>query len=85
MEKNDLVNIQLRDDLYTIGQMLISPVMRFYDISNTDGVWNDIDLNNVKLLFRVFVGRVINKYLIHSEIKSPTVIPSSAPYERYWI
>lgn len=68
-----------------IGQMLISPAMRFYDISNTDGVWNDIDLNNVKPLFRVFVGRVINKNLIHSKIKSPTVIPSSAPYERYWI
>lgn len=84
-KKNDLVNIQLRDDLYTIGQMLISPAMRFYDISNIDGVWNDIDLNNVKPLFRVFVGRVINKYLIHSKIKSPTVIPSSAPYERYWI
>ena len=84
-KKNDLVNIQLRDDLYTIGQMLVSPAMRFYDISNTDGIWNDIDLNNVKPLFRVYVGNVINKYLIHSKIKSPTVIPSSEPYERYWI
>ncbi|NUF78642.1 hypothetical protein GY065_06910 [Snodgrassella sp. ESL0323] len=84
-KKNDLVNIQLRDDLYTIGQMLVSPAMRFYDISNTDGIWNDIDLNNVKSLFRVYVGNVINKYLIHSKIKSPTVIPSSEPYERYWI
>ena len=84
-KKNDLVNIQLRDDLYTIGQMLASSAMRFYDISNTDGIWNDVDLNNVKPLFTVFVGRIINKYLIHSKIKSPTVIPSSEPYERYWI
>ena len=74
--KNDLVNIQLRDDLYTIGQMLVSPAMRFYDISNTDRIWNDIDLNNVKPLFRVYVGSVINKYLIHSKIKFPTVVSS---------
>ena len=84
-KKNDLVNIQLRDDLYTIGQMLSSPSMRFYDISNTDGMWSDIDLNNVRPLFTVNVGNVINKYLIQGKIKSPTVIPSSEPYVRYRI
>lgn len=82
---DDLVNIKLRDDLYTIGQMLTSPTMRFYDIFNNDGVWENIDLNNVKPLFSVFVGRVINKYLIQNKIKSPTVIASSKPYEPYWI
>lgn len=82
---DDLVNIKLRDDLYTIGQMLTSPTMRFYDIFNNDGVWENIDLNNVKPLFSVFVGRVINKYLIQNKIKSSTVIASSKPYEPYWI
>ncbi|MTD29416.1 hypothetical protein [Erwinia sorbitola] len=81
----DLVNIKLRDGLYTIGQMLTSPAMRFYNISSVDGVWDNIDLNKVKPLFRVFVGRVINKYLIQGKIKSPTVIASSKPYESYWI
>lgn len=82
---DDLVNIKLRDDLYTIGQMLTSPTMRFYDIFNNYGVWENIDLNNVKPLFSVFVGRVINKYLIQNKIKSSTVIASSKPYEPYWI
>lgn len=81
----DLVNIKLRDDLYTIGQMLTSPAMRFYDISNTDGVWKNIDLNEVTPLFRVFVGNVINKYLITEKIKEKLVIASNKPYEPYWI
>ena len=81
----DLVNIKLREDLYTIGQMLTSPAMRFYDIFNSDGEWRDINLNDISPLFRVFVGRVINNELIHNKIKSPTVLASSAPYEPYWI
>ncbi|QHM70041.1 hypothetical protein [Mixta intestinalis] len=81
----DLVNIKLRDNLYTIGQMLTSPAMRFYDLSNTSGVWEYIDLNEINSLFRVFVGKVINKDLIQGKIKSGTVRPSSKPYEPYWI
>jgi len=81
----DLVNIRLRDDLYTIGQMLTSPTMRFYDISNNSGIWEHVDLNKINPLFRVFVGRVINRDLIQDKIKSSTVIPSSEPYEPYWI
>lgn len=81
----DLVNIKLRDDLYTIGQMLTSPAMRFYDISNSDGVWKNINLNDVTPLFRVFVGNVINKYLIAEKIKEKSVIASNKPYEPYWI
>lgn len=63
-KRNDLVNIQLRDNLYTIGQMLTSPEKRFYDIFNSDGAWQNLDLNKIKPLFRVFVGNVINKSLI---------------------
>jgi len=81
----DLVNIKLRDNLYTIGQMLISPTMRFYDISNTDGIWEDIDLNKVNPLFGAFVGNVINKYLVTEKIKVKSVISSNKPYESYWI
>lgn len=81
----DLVNIRLRDNLYTIGQMLTSPAMRFYDISNADGIWENVDLDKVKPLFRVFVGNVINKYLVIEKIKSKSVISSNKSYEPYWI
>lgn len=81
----DLVNIKLRDDLYTIGQMLTSPAMRFYKISNGNGVWEDIDLNKVEVLFRVFVGNVVNKHLVKDKIDKKSVVASDKPYEPYWI
>ncbi|EEC0296950.1 TPA: hypothetical protein R5S02_004472 [Salmonella enterica] len=84
-KNGDLVNIKLRNDLYTIGQMLTSPAMRFYDISNHDGKWGSIDLNEVSPLFRVFVGNVINKHLITEKIKEKSISPSNETYEPYWI
>ncbi|MCW7548634.1 hypothetical protein OO184_11960 [Photorhabdus sp. APURE] len=84
-KSGDLVNIKLRDNLYTIGQMLTSPAMRFYNICNMDGIWKDVDLNDITPLFRVFVGNVINKYLVQEKIKDKSVILSSKPYEPYWI
>jgi len=82
----DLVNIKLRDDLFTISQMMISPTMRFYDIFNQDGEWRNIDLNKCPVLFRVFVvTRPILKFLATHKIREKTVIPGNMPYEPYWI
>ncbi|ECA8972392.1 hypothetical protein ETB55_19030 [Salmonella enterica subsp. enterica serovar Omuna] len=81
----DLVNIKLRDDLYTIGQMLTSPAMQFYDVSNDDGIWKNVDLNKTRPLFRVFVGNIINKYLVTEKISNKAVTPGVIPYEPYWI
>ncbi|MCW7551047.1 hypothetical protein OO184_24830 [Photorhabdus sp. APURE] len=80
-----LVNIKLRNNLYTIGQMLNRAEMRFYDISNTDGIWKDIDLNEVNILFRVFVVNTVSKFLVQDKIKDKSVIPNTQPYDNYWI
>lgn len=85
-KENDLVSIKLRDDLYTIAQMLIRPEMRFYDIFNSDGVWQHIDLNKVNALFKVFVAsRVVLPNLAVEKIKQGSVTQSHQPYEPYWI
>ncbi|CFV32407.1 MULTISPECIES: hypothetical protein [Yersinia pseudotuberculosis complex] len=85
-KENDLVSIKLRDDLYTIAQMLNRPEMRFYDISSSNGIWKNINLNEVNSLFRVFVAsRVVLPNLVAEKIKDDTVIPKITPYERYWI
>jgi hypothetical protein len=81
----DLLNLKIREGLYTIGQMMTSPIMRFYDIFNDSGNWKNVDLNKVNPLFSVFVGNVINKYLVQNKIKDITVIPSSQPLELFWI
>jgi hypothetical protein len=84
-KEGDLVGIRLRENLFTIGQMLINPVMRFFDIANETGQWSAIDLNHTPILFRVFVGSVINKSLIHEKIRDKSVIPCARPYDPYWI
>ncbi|MCW7551053.1 hypothetical protein OO184_24880 [Photorhabdus sp. APURE] len=82
---NHLVSVKLRDNLYTIGQMLNRAEMRFYDISNTNGIWKDIDLNEVNILFRVFVVNTVSKFLIQDKIKDKSVIPNLQSYDNYWI
>ncbi|EKS6643755.1 hypothetical protein QCD58_002561 [Enterobacter hormaechei] len=82
---DDLVNVKLRDDLYTIGQMLNSPIMRFYNIFNNDGIWDDVDLNEIDVLFRVFISRDVISQLVIGKIKKKTVIPCSSYDEPYWI
>jgi hypothetical protein len=80
----DVVSIKLREDLFTIGQMMVSPVMRFFDIISDTGQWNNVDLNQTPILFRVFVGNVI-RYLIYGKVKNRSVIPCYKPYDPYWI
>jgi hypothetical protein len=85
-KSDDLLNIKLRENLFTIAQMLTLPMMRFYDISNMDGQWENIDLNEIEPLCRVMVAsRLIGKYLAQNKIKNETVIPSHKPFERFWI
>lgn len=83
-EDNGLINIKLRDDLYTIGQMLISPTVRFYDIANKDVVWQSVDLNKVKVLFQAYAFAA-TKRLAVGKIKDKSVIPSSMPFSPFWI
>jgi hypothetical protein len=81
----DLVNIKLRDGLYTIGQMSVSPVMQFYSISNANGIWRDVDLNFVEPIFRVFVGNVVNQKLSNGKIIDASVIARAALSDHLWI
>ena len=79
------MSLKLRDDLYTIGQMLTNPAMRFYNIKNRDGNWTNIDLNTVEPLFRVFIGREVLQKLVDRKIPQGSVKPSIHPEERLWI
>jgi hypothetical protein len=83
-KENGLVSIKLRDDLYTIGQMLVSPTVRFYDIASKDGVWKSVDLNNVKPLFQAYAFSVAKKLAV-GKIKEKSVIPGSLPFSPLWI
>lgn len=79
-----LINIKLRDDLYTVGQMLVKPAMRFYDVSSKNGIWRDLDLNKIKPLFQCYAFAAAKKLAVDS-IKEESVVASSLPFEPLWI
>jgi len=81
-----LVNVRLRDGLYTIALLKSNPYMWFFDIHGDDGIWKDIDLNQVRPLFCIMVGRVVLQRLVTSKITEKSVKPpDSLPIPRCWI
>ena len=84
-KENALISLKLRDDLFTIAQMLRSPFLRLFKISNKDGAWRNLDLNKVDALFCVIVGRVVQQQLCEGKVRDRSVIPSSLPFPKLWL
>ena len=84
-KENALISLKLRDDLFTIAQMLRLPFLRLFKVCNKDGIWRDLDLNKVEVLFCVMVGRVVRQQLCEGKVNDRSVIPSSLPFEKLWI
>jgi len=58
-----IYSMKLREDLYTLVQLLQRPKLLVYDIQSKHGVWDKRCLNGIKPLFRVYVGSVIHKLM----------------------
>ncbi len=84
-KEDGIVSIKLRDDLFTLGQMLKFPYMRFFKLKSDEGRWHAIDLGNVEPLFCVQVGRVVLQELVAAKVKDRSVLPDRAPLEKLWI
>ena len=82
---NGIVSLKLRDNLYTLGQMLGKANMRFFNITSIDGDWSDIDLNKVDPIFTLFIGKVVLQNLVDTNIKDKRIKPNSKPLEKHWI
>ena len=55
--------IELESGLFTVAQMIASAIMRFYDIKSDKDEWEDVSWPEVKPLFQVFVGTVVQRDL----------------------
>lgn len=84
-KENDIVRLKLRDDLFTLCQMLRSPYARFFNKFQTHDSWRGIDLNQEEVLFCVAIGRVVFQELAQGKIKDGSVKPSQLPFEKYFI
>jgi len=58
-----IYSMKLRDNLYTLCQLLSSPMVLIYDIKNKDGKWPKNCLNGINPLFRVYAGIVVGNLL----------------------
>ncbi len=83
--EGDVVGLRLREDLHTVAQMMRNPCLRFFRVANGDGVWRDLDLDRIPVLFTGFVGRAVLQELAEGKVRHPSVRPSRQPLERHWI
>lgn len=84
-KENALISLKLRDDLFTIAQMLRSPYLRFFKVCNRDGVWRNLDLNKVEILFCVLIGQVVLQQLCEGKVKDRSITPSILPFQKLWL
>jgi len=84
-KNNGIVSLKLRDNLYTLGQMLGKANMRFFNIKSIDGNWCNIDLDKIEPIFTLFIGKVVLQNLVDTKIDDKTVKPNLKPLEKHWI
>ncbi|MBA3987054.1 MAG: hypothetical protein H0X63_10885 [Flavobacteriales bacterium] len=84
-KEGDIVNIKLRNDLYTIGILLVDPYIMLFDLSNTNGEWENIDLDKVPTLFCVLIGRDFLQHSVISKIKKGVKIAKKVEVPKYWL
>src|SRR5262245_52857284 len=84
-KENDLVNIRLKENLFTIGQLLRAPYILFFKLSNENGEWNGVDLDRVPELFSVSVARDFLQKTVTGKIKNGVKPKSDAAVPALWI
>lgn len=73
-KENTLVSLKLSEELYTIGLLKRSPYMWLFDIVNSDDVWKDVEIEKIRPLFCVSVGRVVTQKLVNAKITDKVVV-----------
>ena len=82
---NGVVSLKLRDDVYTLGQMLGRATMRFFNVWKSDGNWNNLDLTKADPLFTLYIGNVVLHNLVDKKLSEREVSPDVNSCTPYWI
>ncbi|NNA04989.1 hypothetical protein [Pseudomonas lundensis] len=81
----DLIVIELENGLFTVAQMIANTIMRFYDIKSHNDDWENINWPEVKPLFLVFVGTVVQRDLGVRKITIDSIATLHENIKLYWI
>lgn len=78
--ENQVISLKLTDNLFTLAQMRVNSLVQFFNIKSNDGVWLDVNLNNVEPIFCIYLAENKMKSIINTVESS--VIPSTLPIPR---
>ncbi|STZ75766.1 hypothetical protein [Bergeriella denitrificans] len=83
-KKGEAIIFKLKENMYTIAQRLEGQIVRFFDIVKKDMEFDNLDLNNISILFEVMVATtfVESKFAVG---KPKNVKPNTRSYVHYWI
>ena len=78
-ELNSIISIKIRDNLFSLAQARENHLYEFFDVKNETGHWSDINLNNEKPLFCIFVASSKMKGTFLKPSKNSIISHSTRP------
>jgi hypothetical protein len=78
---NSVLNVRLRDNLFTLAQMRSNHLLEFFDASSS-GEWETVDLSAIPVLFTIYVAENRLRPLLSERLPSSKVKPNDRPVER---
>ncbi|MFJ4068954.1 hypothetical protein ACIPW4_27285 [Pseudomonas sp. NPDC089996] len=81
-EEGLVLSVKVEEGVYTIAQMRSNHLLEVFNIFRDEDDWDDIDLNDVDLLFAIFVSIKNIKKIFNRVISSDCVVPNARPVEK---
>ena len=78
-KEGDVVSLKLRDGLFTVGQMSVSPHMAFFNVKSTDGQFGDLNLNQAQFFFVIPVARNFLQNRVEGKLQRVVAKTAVAP------
>ena len=80
-KNNFVLNVRLRDDLFTLAQMRSNHLLEFFDIRSS-GEWGAVDLSSIRVLFTIYVAESRLRSLFSDWLPPSKIKPNDRPVER---
>lgn len=77
-----VLSIKADEGLYVIAQMRNNHLLEIFNIFRSDDGWADVDLNNVDVLFTIFVSIKNIKKIFSGIVFNDSVVPNDRPVEK---
>lgn len=77
-----VLSVKVEKDLYALAQMRNNHLLEVFNVFRTDDGWEGVDLNNVDVLFTIFVSIKNIKKIFSGVVSADAVVPNDRPVEK---